>query len=289
MRTLRAVKGGVRALSPFVNILRSVERSAQQIVTLEVIPADSPAAGRLREIVGLPERPPSSAGPLLAVCGVGDDVDAIAVHLVAAKRAGRRALLIMVGTDEERRTMQQQALTHRPLELSNMVHLSGLVDVPAIQRRLTEVLGSQIVEVAGAHPQLRDAVADTLIAQASRQASTIGAAVLVPGADTPVLTMLQVRLVAQLAAVYGRPLDARRGFEIAGVLISALGWKRLARRALAIVPIARFAVRAGVAYSGTRAVGEACKAYFSVLGDRADVPLAGLANALNGALTRKGQ
>jgi hypothetical protein len=71
------------------------------------------------------------------------------------------------------------------------------------------------------------------------------------------------------------------------VIVGAFGWRALARRVSAGIPVARFTVRAGVAYSGTRAVGEASKVYFAGLGDRADVPLQGLANALNSALKKR--
>jgi uncharacterized protein (DUF697 family) len=160
-------------------------------------------------------------------------------------------------------------------------------DAELVRRTLAAVLGSDGAAIARSHPLLRDAVADAMIAQTARQASTVGAAVIVPGADMPVITLIQVRLVAQLAAVYGRPLDVRRGLEIGGVLLSAIGWRALARRAVTSIPVAGFALRAGIAYSGTRAVGEACKAYFATMGDRADAPLDGLAKALNGALAQR--
>jgi uncharacterized protein (DUF697 family) len=127
-----------------------------------------------------------------------------------------------------------------------------------------------------------------LIARASRQAGTIGVVAVIPGADMPAMTLIQVRLVAQLGALYGRPLDARRGIEIAGVLAGAFGWRAIARRARGFVPVAGFALRGGVAYSATRAVGEAARTYFAHAGDKVGQPIDGLQATLKRALPRRG-
>jgi uncharacterized protein (DUF697 family) len=256
---------------------------------LAVVDGPPAATARLREIlgVGAAERPSATAGPRVAVAAAGFDLAPAAAVLAAAKRDGRRALMIVIGTADERQALERATIAHTPLELSNVVHIVSFGDAELVRRTLAAVLGSDGAAIARSHPLLRDAVADAMIAQTARQASTVGAAVIVPGADMPVITLIQVRLVAQLAAVYGRPLDVRRGLEIGGVLLSAIGWRALARRAVTSIPVAGFALRAGIAYSGTRAVGEACKAYFATMGDRADAPLDGLAKALNGALAQR--
>jgi len=289
MGSLRLLGKGASALRPLVNAVRSVERGAAAQMPITVIDGPPTATARLRAILGISgeHRPVGATGPLLAVADAGHDLALSAAALAGAKRDGRRVLMIVIGDSDERRVLEREAITHAPLELSNIVHIVSLGDADLVRRTLAAVLGSDGAAVARSHPVLRDAVADALIAQTARQASTVGAAVVVPGADMPVITIIQVRLVAQLAAVYGRPLDVRRGLEIAGVLLSAIGWRALARRAVTSVPVAGFALRAGIAYSGTRAAGEACKAYFASMGDRADAPLDGLAKALNGALSQR--
>ena len=288
MGSLRVLGKGASALRPLVNAVRSVERGATAQMSLTVVDGPKDATARLREILGVDvPRPSSGTGILIAVAQTGHEDAAAAATLADAKRAGRRAIMIVTGTGEQRQALERAAISHAPLELSNIVHIVSLDDADLVRRTLAAVLGADGAAVARSHPLLRDAVADALIAQTARQASTVGAAVVVPGADMPVITIIQVRLVAQLAAVYGRPLDVRRGLEIAGVLLSAIGWRALARRAVTSIPVAGFALRAGIAYSGTRAAGEACKAYFAGMGDRADAPLDGLAKALNGALAQR--
>lgn len=287
MGTIRALSLGASKVRPLVNVLRSVDRTTSE-VGVRVIDGPTRETALLRAALGVDAaHRPDDDGPLLMVAVADHDATPGATELARAKRDGRRALAIVAGAHVDRELLERAIVAHPPLELSNIVHVVDLADAEVVRQTLANVLGPDGIAVARRYPSMRPSVADTTIAQASRQASSVGAAIIVPGADLPVITMIQVRLVAQLAAVYGRPLDLRRSLEIAGVLAGALGWRAVARRAVASVPIAGFALRAGIAYSGTRAVGEACKAYFATLGDRADVPLDGLANALNGALKKR--
>jgi uncharacterized protein (DUF697 family) len=115
-------------------------------------------------------------------------------------------------------------------------------------------------------PALRDAVVADLIATSSRRNALIAAAVFVPGADLPVLTLTQVRLIARIALAHGKELDRARGMELLGVVGAGFGFRALARTLLDFVPIGAFAVKSAVAYGGTRAVGEAARRYFAELG-----------------------
>jgi uncharacterized protein (DUF697 family) len=111
-------------------------------------------------------------------------------------------------------------------------------------------------------PALRRGIADALVAKVSRQNGLIGAAVFIPGVDFPVLTLNQLRLVMKLATAYGQQLDAQRLPEVLGVVGTGLGLRAIARGALGVVPVGGWAVKGGVAYTGTRALGEAAIRYF---------------------------
>lgn len=282
MKSLRLLRSGAGAVRPLVNAVRGAEAIAAKNSTLTVMDGAPGVTARLRAILGLTGSAPNSSddGPLLLAVTDGYDPTLQVAALAGAKRSGRRVIVLVIGGPRQRQSLEQTVLAHRPLELSNVAHMVTLTDVDVVLHTIARVLGPDGVPIARHVPALREAVADNLVAQISRQAGTIGAAVMVPGADMPVITILQVRMVMQLAVIYGRPLDARRGLEIAGVLAGAIGWRALARRVVAGVPVAGFALRAGVAFSGTRAVGEAAKTYFATLGERADVPLDGLADAL---------
>jgi uncharacterized protein (DUF697 family) len=111
-------------------------------------------------------------------------------------------------------------------------------------------------------PALRRGIAESLVAKVSRQNGLIGAAVFIPGVDFPVLTLNQLRLVMKLATAYGQQLDAQRLPEVLGVVGTGLGLRAIARGAVGVVPVGGWAVKGGVAYTGTRALGEAAIRYF---------------------------
>jgi uncharacterized protein (DUF697 family) len=86
----------------------------------------------------------------------------------------------------------------------------------------------------------------------------LGAAVFVPGADLPMLTLNQLRLLLRLEQAYGLDVDPRERLpELAATLGAGLGLRALARELLDRVPVAGWAVQGAVAYAGTRALGEA--------------------------------
>jgi uncharacterized protein (DUF697 family) len=133
----------------------------------------------------------------------------------------------------------------------------------AVARALARALGERATPLAAQLPVLREAVVDELIRRAARRNALIGATLVLPGADLPVLTLTQVRLLLRIADAYGFELDRERIPEVLAVVAGALGWRSAARSALGLLPLAGWLVKGGVAYAGTRAVGEAARRYFS--------------------------
>jgi uncharacterized protein (DUF697 family) len=118
------------------------------------------------------------------------------------------------------------------------------------------------VTVAARVPALRRAVCEELIASASKTNAILGVAIFVPGADLPVLTLNQLRLVLRIGLAHGYEIERERVPEVLAVLGSGLGFRAVARRLVATVPVAGWAVKGAVAYAGTRAIGEAAIRYF---------------------------
>lgn len=153
---------------------------------------------------------------------------------------------------------------------------SDVVTVPAgsgfpleeIARVLANRLGERGTSLAARVPTLRPAVCEQLIETFSRRNGVVGAAVFIPGADFPVITLAQMRMVLRIAAAHGVDVDQQRLPEILAVLGSGYAFRGFARRALGAVPVAGWAVRAAVAYTGTRALGEAAVRYFAAVGGR---------------------
>jgi uncharacterized protein (DUF697 family) len=111
-------------------------------------------------------------------------------------------------------------------------------------------------------PAIREAVVHGIVRRFSRQNGILGAAIFIPGADFPVLTLNQLRMVFRIAAAHGEQIDRERIPEILAVVGAGLGFRTLAREALGFIPGLGWAVKGSVAYVGTKALGKAATAYF---------------------------
>jgi uncharacterized protein (DUF697 family) len=154
---------------------------------------------------------------------------------------------------------------HVPYVLDeNVVWVGGGARFPLeeIARRLAASLGEAATPLAARLPVLREAVCEELIRKFSRRNGVIGVAVFVPGADLPILTLNQIRLILLIADAYGFEIDRDRIPEVVAVIGSGLGFRALARRSVGLVPFVGWAVKGGIAYAGTRAVGQAAVRYF---------------------------
>ncbi len=133
----------------------------------------------------------------------------------------------------------------------------------AVARRL----GEDATSLAARLPVVRGPVCEALIASFSRRNAVIGAAVFIPGVDLPVLTLNQIRLVLRIGLAHGVVVDNNRLAEIGAIVGAGFGFRAIARSLLDFVPVAGWAVKGGVAYSGTRAIGEAAVRYFEARAD----------------------
>jgi uncharacterized protein (DUF697 family) len=134
--------------------------------------------------------------------------------------------------------------------------------------RLGEVLagrlGEKATSLARRLPVLRGAIVEKLVESFSRKNGILGAAIFIPGADFPVLTLNQLRMVLRICAAHGLAIDRERAPEIVATVAAGLGFRALARSLLGFVPVGGWAVKGGVAYTGTRALGEATVRYCEV-------------------------
>jgi uncharacterized protein (DUF697 family) len=140
--------------------------------------------------------------------------------------------------------------------------------VAAVARRIAAVLGELATGLAARLPVVREAVVEELIRSFSRRNGLVGAAVWIPGVDFPVLTLNQIRLVLRIALAHGEEIDGSRVPELLGVVGAGFGLRALARQLLDFVPVAGWLVKGGVAYAGTRAIGEAAAEYFGSVRQR---------------------
>jgi uncharacterized protein (DUF697 family) len=136
------------------------------------------------------------------------------------------------------------------------------IPLDVVVERIAERADEKGYSLAAKLPVLRPAVCEAIVRRFSRQNGILGAAIFIPGADFPVLTLNQVRMVFRIAAAYGEEIDRERAVELLAVLGAGLGFRAVARQALGVFPVAGWAVKGGIAFVATRALGEAAIAYF---------------------------
>jgi uncharacterized protein (DUF697 family) len=140
--------------------------------------------------------------------------------------------------------------------------------VERIAERIADRAGEASHHLAARVPVLRPAVVDAIVKHFALQNGILGVAIFIPGADFPVLTLNQIRMVLRIATAHGEHLDRERAFEILSVVAAGLGFRTVARHLVGLVPGLGWAVKGGVAYGATLAVGEAAAAYFAAGGTR---------------------
>ena len=132
--------------------------------------------------------------------------------------------------------------------------------------RIAELVASLTDEtgyaLAARLPVVREAVVAAIVRRFARQNGVLGVAIFIPGADFPVLTLNQLRMVFRIAAAHGEEIDRERIPEVLAVVGAGLGFRTVAREALGFVPGLGWAIKGGVAYAGTKALGKAATAYF---------------------------
>ena len=80
--------------------------------------------------------------------------------------------------------------------------------------------------------------------------------------DTIAITALQMRMLLQIAAAYGKKAEFARIVELLPVFGGGYGWRALAREVSGFIPVAGIAIKAGIAYAGTVVVGQAASYYY---------------------------
>jgi uncharacterized protein (DUF697 family) len=126
-------------------------------------------------------------------------------------------------------------------------------------------------------PALRETVAAKLTRDAASSALKMAAASavvdhvpllgIVIGAvtsagDLIAITGIQIVLMMQIGATYGKDPDMQRVWELLPVVGGGLGWRALSRELSGFIPVAGIAIKGAIAYAGTIVVGEGAGFYY---------------------------
>jgi uncharacterized protein (DUF697 family) len=203
-------------------VFRETREAARQEATLAVT-GDSSRAAEIAALLGA-QRGIKGAEVILAVSG-----DALTLSGKAVEDPGE---IPPSSTDEE--------LVHR------------------VVRALDE---DYLVPLAKGYPRFRRAVCEEIIRKNARQNAVIGA-LPIPGADMPVMTANQARMVLNIAAAHGEELSLDRARELLGVVAAGFGLRALARQVVKLVPLGGWAAAGAIGYAGTVAMGRATMLYY---------------------------
>jgi uncharacterized protein (DUF697 family) len=132
-----------------------------------------------------------------------------------------------------------------------------------VARAIAARLGEGCAPLAARVPLLRDPFCQQLVTRFARRNGILAAAAWRPGADLPVLLVNELRLVLRLAQAYDAEGLPERLPEITATLAAGFGLRALGRRLLDLAPGPGWMLRGGVAYGGTRALGEAARLRFA--------------------------
>ena len=176
-------------------------------------------------------------------------------ELKAAKRAKVPVVVVQTGTEDfdVPYVLATDVVRCRPGEGFPVEEIAA-----AVAARLGEAGTGLAARVA----VLREPLCRELIESFSRRNGILAVAIFVPGADFPVLTLNQIRLVLRIGAAHGVEIDQQRLPEVLATIAAGFGFRAVARQLLGAIPFAGWAVKGGIAYAGTRALGEAAMRYF---------------------------
>lgn len=158
-------------------------------------------------------------------------------------------------------------------KLAGIYHVSGedvifvpVSDEKAVQSKLIPRIVKKIegkeIALAAAIPAFKQEVANRVIAKTAGQNAVIGAAIFIPGADMPIMTANQIKMILRLSAIYNEEISAKRLYEILAVIGGGFAFRELAKQVLGLVPVAGWAIKGGIGYGGTVAMGQVAKRYF---------------------------
>ena len=189
---------------------------------------------------------------------VGDSPRAQKISSLLGAQRGTRGAEVILAVSEG-----SISLSGKAVEIPGEIPLpSGEMNLEELTTRIVRALDDDyLVALAKGYPPFRRAVCEEVIRHNARQNAVVGA-LPIPGADMPVMTANQARMVLNIAAAYGEELSMDRARELLGVLAAGFGLRALSRQAVKLVPVGGWVAAAAIGYAGTIAMGRATILYF---------------------------
>lgn len=213
------------------------------------------------------------AGDTIA-CIVAGSLPHLGHYAEALRNAGTPVMVVSL--DPQGCMDQAQKDGHPLLEAdvispSSKLKLGKQIEEPATMREALELrMGQWIVAVVKANrlafalafPFVRKPLAHDTIQATALQNALVGVVFLIPGADLPIMTLNQAKMVLIIAAAYGQSLGLAQIKELAAVIAGGFACRTAARELTGLVPGLGWAVKGSVGYGGTAAMGYAALKYY---------------------------
>ena len=199
-----------------------------------------------------------------AIPGEGGEASPVAIPSAVSAAEGSRAA-----------TAESTVIDAEPAEPAPLT----AEDAAALDSRMgawiIETCRDKRLALALAFPFVRRPLSVEAVNATAMQNAGIGLVMFIPGADLPIMTLNQAKMLLQIAAAYGEPMGMERVKELAAVVGGAFACRAVARQLVAFVPGLGWAIKAAIGYAGTEAMGRAAIEYFEDGGN-----IAGLAGVV---------
>jgi uncharacterized protein (DUF697 family) len=127
---------------------------------------------------------------------------------------------------------------------------------------IAEVCPAKRLSFALAFPFVARPLANEVVRATAMQNAGIGAVVILPGADMPLMTLNQAKMILEIAAAYGQAITKDRIPEILAVVGGGFAARSVARNVVGVVPALGWAIKGTIGYTATYAMGKAAIEYF---------------------------
>jgi uncharacterized protein (DUF697 family) len=279
------VRSGINKMKGLQKTLKAVRNEVEQAVSI-VICSDSVTETEIISLI-IPfdgKHDISTGSLLIASCRIADaakravkirqsDLLILAITSkmsneqiarMAIDAAGaKNRLVMMIDRDSKSVDLSKLAQTLNTKE-ANIIFVkdykaAGVAAQLAV--KILDAIPDKVVALGATLPLFRDEVEKRIIMKAAKQNAFIGVFIFMPGADMPLLTMNQIRMVMQLSALYNKEISLKRLYEVTAVTIGGFAFRELARELLGLIPVLGWALKGAIAYIGTIAVGHLAVTY----------------------------
>lgn len=257
------------------NVWREIEGKAGQPMTLGLVAAPGPERDHWRDalligsssadrlvIIDADDHRPAQADLYLGL--VTTSSSAIAREMPALARVDRDRLSIaLVGIPDHLAATRQRELIHAlQLDAEQVVPVTSLKELAGpFARVLFDRFPDLVIPLSRQFPIFRSEAAWQEVQATAKQNGVVGV-IPIPGADMPLMTANQVKMVLRMAAMFDMPLGVDRARELLAVVGGGFGLRTAARQIAKFIPGPGWLLGGAIGYSGTLAMGKAAIEYF---------------------------